>query len=91
MQRIYEPADLLEAQLLLGMLQQRGFDVCLHGADLLGGVGELPALGILALAVPGDDARLARQLIDEYLSATPDWADEGFTEGDQGAAQTWQA
>lgn len=72
MQRIYEPADLLEAQLLLGMLQQRGFTVRLLGADLLGAMGELPAMGLLSLIVPDEDARLARQLIDEYLSATPE-------------------
>ncbi|SEL64589.1 Putative signal transducing protein [Atopomonas hussainii] len=72
MQRIYEPADLLEAQLLLGMLQQRGFTVRLLGADLLGAMGELPAMGLLGLMVPDEDARLARQLIDEYLSATPE-------------------
>lgn len=72
MQRIYEPADLLEAQLLLGMLQQRGFTVRLLGADLLGAMGKLPAMGLLGLMVPDEDARLARQLIDEYLSATPE-------------------
>ena len=50
MQRIYEPQDLLEAELLLGMLASEGVEAHLAGRHLLGAVGELPALGLLGLA-----------------------------------------
>lgn len=71
MQRIHEPADLMEAQLLISMLRSEGIDVYLQGADLVGGMGELPALGLLGLMVEDEHAQLARELINGYQQATP--------------------
>ena len=76
MQRIYEPGSLLEAEMLLGMLASEGVDVHLVGRDLVGGVGELPAQGLLGLAVPDEQAEYARQLIDAYNDAQPLAGDE---------------
>lgn len=71
MQRIHEPADLLEAQMLMSMLRSEGIEVFLQGADLVGGMGELPALGLLGLMVEDEDAQHARKLISSYQQATP--------------------
>ncbi|HSC85428.1 MAG TPA: DUF2007 domain-containing protein [Pseudomonas sp.] len=71
MQRIYEPQDLLEAELLLGMLASEGVDAHLTGRHLLGVIGELPALGLLGLLVQDDDADHARRLIATYNAAAP--------------------
>ncbi|UUY08421.1 DUF2007 domain-containing protein [Pseudomonas sp. J452] len=71
MQRIYEPQDLLEGELLLGMLASEGVDAHLAGRHLLGAIGELPALGLLGLLVQDDDAEHARHLIDAYNAAAP--------------------
>jgi hypothetical protein len=71
MQRIYEPQDLLEAELLMGMLASEGVEAHLAGRHLLGAVGELPALGLLGLLVEDDDAEHARRLIDAYNAAAP--------------------
>ena len=71
MQRIYEPQDLLEAQMLLGMLATEGVDVHLVGSDLLGAMGELPAAGLLGLLVEDHLAQSARQLIAAYNAAQP--------------------
>ncbi|MDG9927675.1 MULTISPECIES: DUF2007 domain-containing protein [Pseudomonas] len=71
MQRIYEPQDLLEAELLLGMLASEGVEAHLAGRHLLGAVGELPALGLLALVVEDEDAEHARRLIAGYNAAAP--------------------
>ena len=76
MRRIYEPQNLMEAELLLGMLASEGIEASLLGRDLVGGTGELPALGLLGLAVPDDQARCARALIDEYNAASPVLGDE---------------
>lgn len=78
MQRIHEPADLLEAQMLISMLRSEGIEVHLQGADLVGGMGELPALGLLGLMVEDQDAQRAQQLIASYQQATP--VLEGATE-----------
>jgi len=70
-QRIHEPADLMEAQMLMSMLRSEGIEVYLQGADLVGGMGELPALGLLGLMVEDEDAQRARELIASYQQATP--------------------
>ncbi len=71
MQRIHEPADLMEAQMLISMLNGEGIQVYLQGADLVGGMGELPALGLLALMVSDEDVQHACDLISSYQQATP--------------------
>ena len=76
MRRIYEPQNLMEAELLLGMLDSEGIYARLDGRDLVGGTGELPALGLLGLTVADDQARHARELIDAYNAACPVADDE---------------
>ena len=76
MRRIYQPQNLMEAELLLGMLDSEGVFARLDGRDLVGGTGELPALGLLGLAVADDQARHARELIDAYNAACPVADDE---------------
>ena len=71
MQRIYEPQDLLEAELLLGMLASEGVEAHLAGRHLLGAVGELPALGLLGLLVEDEEAERAWRLIAAYNAAAP--------------------
>lgn len=76
MQRVYEPRDLLEGEMLLGMLASEGVDAHLIGGHLLGAVGELPALGLLGLLVDNEDAEHARRLIAAYNAAAPLPGDE---------------
>jgi len=76
MQRIYEPENLLEAEVLLGMLGNEGIDAHLVGRDLMGGIGELPMQGLLGLAVADDQAEYARELIAAYNAALPLPGDE---------------
>ena len=71
MQRIHEPTDLMEAQMLISMLRGEGIEVYLQGENLVGGMGELPALGLLGLMVADEHAQLARELIGSYQQATP--------------------
>ena len=76
MQRIYEPENLLEAEMLAGMLASEGIDAHLVGRDLIGAAGELPMQGLLGLAVADEQAEYARQLIDAYNDAQPLVGDE---------------
>lgn len=71
MQRIYEPRDLLEAEMLRGMLAAEGIEAYLTGRHLIGAVGELPAAGLLGLMVADEQAGRARELIAEYNGAEP--------------------
>ncbi|POA26529.1 MULTISPECIES: putative signal transducing protein [unclassified Pseudomonas] len=76
MQRIYEPENLMEGELLQGMLASEGVEAHLVGRDLLGGAGELPVFGLLGLAVDNDQAQYARELIAAYNTALPMPGDE---------------
>lgn len=76
MQRIYEPQDLMEGELLLGMLASEGIEAYLTGKHLAGAVGELPACGLLGLLVEDAQAHSAKQLIAEYNAALPLPGDE---------------
>lgn len=71
MQRIYAPADLIEAELLGGMLANEGISSHLGGRHLVGGIGELPGMGLLHLWVEDEVAERARELIAAYNSAQP--------------------
>ncbi|RIA19911.1 putative signal transducing protein [Ectopseudomonas oleovorans] len=76
MQRIYEPENLLEGQLLVDMLASEGVEAHLLGQHLIGAMGELPACGLLGLVVGDVDAERARMLIAEYNAAQPVTGDE---------------
>jgi hypothetical protein len=76
MRRVYEPANLIEAQMLIGMLADEGIRAHLNGGDLVGGMGDLPVMGLLSLNVENDQAEHARRLIAEYNAASPLSGDE---------------
>ncbi|MFO2465036.1 DUF2007 domain-containing protein [Pseudomonas sp. 15FMM2] len=71
MQRVYEPENLMEGELLQQMLASEGIDAHLVGRHLLGGTGELPIFGLLGLEVENDQACYARELITAYIGAQP--------------------
>ncbi len=73
MQKVYEPENLLEAELLQAMLASEGIEAHLAGRDLLGAMGQL---GLLALKVNDAQVVRARELITAYNSASPVSGDE---------------
>jgi hypothetical protein len=82
MQKIYEPENLMEAELLQGMLASEGIDAHVTGRHLLGGLGELPAIGLLGISVDNDDVERARGLITAYNAAQPFFNEEPGNEPD---------
>jgi len=66
---VYEAHDNIEAHLLRGLLEQAGIAVRILGEDLIGGIGEIPAQGLLRVLVPGDDFDAARAVIARYEDA----------------------
>ena len=63
MRRIYEPGSLHEGELLLAVLASEGISGFLAGRHLLGGIGDLPAAGLLGLLVEDEEALRAQALI----------------------------
>ncbi len=67
----YEPLNLIEAHLAKGLLAQAGIDAWVRGEHLVGAIGELPAIGLLAVMVADADLERARAVIDDWNRAAP--------------------
>ncbi len=82
MQVAYEAENLIDAHLIKGLLAQEGIDAFVRGEYLSGAIGELPAVGLVAVMVADEDLAAAREVIADWRQATPDEGksppDEGF-------------
>ena len=63
---VFRGSNYVEAQLLLGLLQQQGITAFLQGAALQGGLGEVPAVGYLSILVEDTDQIAAQRLLAAY-------------------------
>lgn len=52
MQVVYEAESIFDAQLLKDAIEAEGIPAFIIGAALAGGIGELPAMGLVRVAVP---------------------------------------
>lgn len=66
MRQVCAPANVAEAQMLVHMLGEHDILAHIHGEALQGGVGELPAGGLLQVAVADEDYDAARRLIEAW-------------------------
>lgn len=66
MMRIYEAANLIDAQLAMDELRAGGLHVVMKGQYLSGGIGELPPTGLVSLWVSPLQEDRARDLIVDY-------------------------
>ena len=67
--RIYEPADLLEGELLLAVLKSEGVEGFLCGQYLLGAQGGLPCDGLIGIWVAEHACERAQAPIAAYNAA----------------------
>ena len=89
MKSVFEPSNALEGHMLQDLLKQRGISAHVEGAQLQGGVGELPVTGFVRVVVEDDDYVAARVIIDEWEAANvaepipvpPDRTTKGFIAG----------
>lgn len=77
MRQAYAPANSAEAHMLAHMLDQNGIVAHIHGEALQGGVGELPASGLLQLMVADEDYDRARALISAWERTNVSSSDDG--------------
>lgn len=63
---VYDAENLIDAQLVCDLLASAGLEARVLGADLAGGLGELPAGGLVRVWVAPEQAVRARDLIDEW-------------------------
>ncbi|HEU0152497.1 MAG TPA: DUF2007 domain-containing protein [Arenimonas sp.] len=63
---VYDAENGIDAQLVCDLLLSAGLDALVFGADLAGGIGELPAAGLVRVWVAPGQVEQARALIDEW-------------------------
>lgn len=68
MRVVYEAENTIDAHLVRAWLQQAGLDPWIRGELLGGGIGELPAHGLVAVCVPVDQVERAGEVIAELRS-----------------------
>jgi hypothetical protein len=71
MRTLYEASSSVEAHLLKDLLAQEGIPAVIHGEFLQGGVGELPAAGLIRLMVADEHHAAGRALIERWEAAPP--------------------
>lgn len=64
MKVVYEAANLIDAHLVRHALEAEGIPVFLRGEQLLGGMGELPLFGVVAVCVPDVAWPEARSIVE---------------------------
>jgi hypothetical protein len=62
---VYEAANLIDAHLVRHALEAEGIPVFLRGEQLLGGMGELPLFGVVAVCVPDVAWPEAKEIVDQ--------------------------
>lgn len=71
MKVVYEAANLIDAHLVRHALEETGMPVFLRGEALLGGMGELPLFGVVAVCVPDSAWLEARAIVETLPIAMP--------------------
>lgn len=77
MQILYRAANIIDANLLKGALEQAGIPAFVSGEYLTGGVGQLPTSDLVTVMVSDVDVERARPIADEIdaaLRAEPETA-----------------
>lgn len=73
MKVVYEAANLIDAHLVRHALEAADIPVFLRGEQLLGGMGELPLFGLIAVCVPDVAWPAARGIVEALpLGEAPD-------------------
>jgi len=81
MRVVYDAANLIDAHLVRHALEAEGLPVYLRGESLVGGVGELPLFGVVAVCVPESTWADARAVVEDLQlnrGANEDRFDDGF-------------
>ena len=66
MKKVFDALNNIEAHLALHQLQQAGIDAFIEGEHLLGGMGELPAVGGIRIMVNDLDEDDANEVIKNW-------------------------
>ncbi len=71
MKTLYQASSALEAHMILNLLETEGISGRIDGEFLQGGVGELPAAGLVRVMVAEDDYQAAKEIVNEWEASQP--------------------
>jgi hypothetical protein len=71
MKMLYQASNGIEAHMILDLLEQEGLVGRVDGEYLQGGVGELPAAGLVRVMVREQDYAAAKAIVDRWDTAQP--------------------
>lgn len=71
MRVIYQAENLIDAHLVKGLLEQAEIPAFVLGEHLSGGIGELPVMGLVAVAVADGHVDAAAAALQQWRAATP--------------------
>ena len=63
---VYNASNSIEAYLIKNLLEQQEILAYVFGDHLQGGVGEIPAIGLVTVNVSDSDYTRAKEIIDEW-------------------------
>lgn len=66
MKLIYKARDIIEAQIISGLLKSNGIESFVGGYYLQGGIGELEAMDFASISVADEDVESSMTIIAEY-------------------------
>jgi len=67
---VYNAANSIEAHLIKNLLDQQEIPAYVFGDYLQGGVGEIPAIGLVTVNVSDSDYTKAKEIVDAWNAAT---------------------
>lgn len=70
MKTVYVATNSLDAHVVRGLLESRGIEAIVLGDYLQGGIGELPAFGVVEVRIPETEYDAARAVVAEYETGT---------------------
>jgi hypothetical protein len=76
MKTIYRAENVFDASLVRDLLGQADIMAFVQGAVLQGGIGELPASGLVTVSVADEDASAARDIVEAFEAGNIEPADE---------------
>ena len=63
---VYHASNSIEAYLIKNLLEQQEIPAYVFGDYLQGGVGEIPAIGLVTVNVSDSDYTRAKEIVDEW-------------------------
>lgn len=77
MKTVFEAKHTIEANLIRNLLEQEGIDAHISGEYLQGGMGELPAMGLVSVMVEDEDFPRAERIIRDWEQGAYSLDEEG--------------